>query len=125
MISVSVSFGMVLLFLVSGRLFEAFKYLIKTICDGLLKLLNLFGVGINLREKKIKTSKEFKNTFKDIKTVKKSKVNEKIKPSINIAALVILVVSITLIVINLEAVSGNCISIWLYEKKIFSFFINS
>lgn len=125
MISVVVSFGLVLLFLVSGRLFEAFKYLLKLLFDGGLKLLNLFGIYVNLQEKRIKTSKEFKQTFKDIKIVKKSKVNEKIKPSINTFAMITLALSLALIIINLEVVSGNCISIWLYEQGIFSLFIDS
>lgn len=125
MVGLLVSCGLVLLLFLSGRLFEAFKYLLKLICDYSLKLLSLFGIYINVQEKKIKTSQEFKDTFKDIRKVKQSKTNEKIKPSINRFAFITLVLSLALIIINLNVVSGNCISVWLYNQQIFAMFIDS
>lgn len=115
MVSAVVTFGMIFLLLASGRIYEGIKKLITLIVDILLKIANLCGLSISKTERRIHTSKEFKKTFKDIKIVKKSKENNKIKPSINLFALILLLISVTLIVCNLDAVSGNAISIWLYE----------
>ena len=95
------------------------------ITDMVLKLLNVFGIKINTKEYRIKTSHEFKQTFKDIKIVKKSKENKKIKPSINLIALIMLLISISIVIINLNIVSGNIISIWLFKHNLFPLFIKS
>jgi hypothetical protein len=47
--------------------------------------------------------------------VKKSKNNIKIKSSINISALIIFICTVSLIVLNLEAISGNMVTNWLFE----------
>ena len=95
------------------------------ITDMVLKLLNVIGIKINTKEYRIKTSHEFKQTFKDIKIVKKSKENKKIKPSINLIALIMLIISISIVIINLNIVSGNIISIWLFKHNLFPLFIKS
>lgn len=50
--------------------------------------------------------------------MKKSKKNNKIKPSINIIALIIFIISLALIFINLNVISGNIVSKWLYSLHI-------
>ena len=95
------------------------------ITDMILKLLNIFGIKINTKEYRIKTSHEFKQTFKDIKIVKKSKENKKIKPSINLIALIMLIISVVTVIINLNIVSGNIISVWLFKHNLFPLFIKS
>lgn len=90
-----------------------------------LKLLDLFGCHIRENESRIKVSKEFKDTFKDITIVKKSKQNTKLKPSVNLMALVILLIAVTLIVVNLKVVSGSCITHWLYTSTFLNKFIGS
>ena len=50
--------------------------------------------------------------------MKKSKQNNKIKPSINLIALSIFIISLLLIIINLDVVSGNIVSKWLYSLNI-------
>lgn len=95
------------------------------ITDMILKLLNIFGIKINTKEYRIKTSHEFKQTFKDIKIVKKSKENKKIKPSINLIALIMLIISISIVIINLNIVSGNIVSVWLFKHNLFPLFIKS
>ena len=125
MVSAVVTFGMIFLLLASGRIYEGIKRLITLIVDILLKIANFCGLGISKTERRIHTSKEFKKTFKDIKVVKKSKENNKIKPSINLFALILLITSITLIICNLEIVSGNAISILLFEINPFPMFITS
>jgi hypothetical protein len=57
--------------------------------------------------------------------VKQSKTNEKIKPSINKFALITLILSLILIIVNLNVVSGNCISTWLYDIGIFASLVTS
>ena len=125
MVSIIVSFGMILLLFLSGRIYESIKRLLMLITDVILKSLNIFGIKINTKEYRIKTSYEFKQTFKDIKIVKKSKENKKIKPSINLIALIMLLISIVTVIINLNIVSGNIISVWLFEHNLFPLFIKS
>ena len=55
--------------------------------------------------------------------MKKSKQNNKLKPSINLFALILLLSSITLIICNLEVITGNAISIWLFDHNPFPQFI--
>ena len=125
MISAAVSFGMVLLLFASGRIYEGAKRFLMFIVDIFLKILNLFGIQINTKERRIKTSRKFKQTFRDIKIVKRSKENNKIKPSINLMALCLLVFSITVVVINLEIVSGNFITVWLFQHNPFTMLIKT
>lgn len=117
MVSIIVSFGMIMLLFMSGSIYESLKRLLMLITDIILKILNLFGIKINTKEYRIKTSHNFKKTFKDIKVVKRSKENHKIKPSINKTALIILILSILTVIINLNAVSGNFISKWLFKHN--------
>lgn len=89
------------------------------IIDILLKILNLFGIRVNTKEYRIRTSYKFKETFKDIRVVKKSKQNYKIKSSINYIALSLFLLSISIVIINLQVVSGNFITAWLFEHNPF------
>ena len=119
MVSAVVTFGMVFLLLTSGRIYEGIKKLIQLIVDSVLKIANACGLKISKKERKIHVSRQFKTIFKDIKKVKKSKENNKLKPSINLFALILLLISGSLIIINLEQVSGNAISKFLFECNIF------
>lgn len=115
MISAVVTFGMIFLLLSSGRIYEGVKKLITLITDIILKLLNIFGLKLSRTQRRVFVSRKFKQTFKDIRIVKKSKQNTKMKPSINIFALILLIISVGLIVANLYVVSGNVVSTWLFE----------
>ena len=81
-----------------------------------LKFFNFFGIQIKSRESKIKTSKDFKNTFKEIKIVRKSKQNIKLKPSINLLALIIFIISLSFIIFDLDIISNGAITNWLYNN---------
>ena len=118
MLNVAVTLICALFFLASGSLIQGIKRLFQIFITLILKILSLLGIEIKKREGRIKISKEFKNTFKDIKIVRRSKQNNKIKPSINIIALSIFIISLALIIINLDVVSGNIVSKWLYTLKI-------
>ena len=125
MVSAVVTFGMIFLLISSGRIFEGVKRLIQLFIDIFLKIGSACGLRISKTEKRIHVTRQFKNTFKDIRVVKKSKQNNKLKPSINLFALILLLSSITLIICNLEVVTGNAISIWLFDHNPFPQFITS
>ena len=125
MISAIVSFGMVILLFFSGRIYESVKRLLILFTDIFLKIFNIFGIKLNRTERRIRVSNKFKEVFKDIRIVKQSKENVKIKPSINIPALILLIISICIVIINLNAVSGNIISKWLFTHNILPWFIKS
>lgn len=101
MVSIVVTFGMIALLFISGKVFESLKRLLTLLIDISLKVLNFFGLTLSRKEKRVKVSKQFKETFKDIKIVKQSKENKKILSSIHIPALCILILSLVLIIINL------------------------
>lgn len=123
MVSAIVSFGMILLLFISGRIFESLKRLIVLFVNIWLKILNVFGIRINTKEQKIRTSKKFKSTFKDIRVVKRSKENKSIKPSVNKIALFMLLISLGIVIYNLKEVSGNAVSLWLFNNNPFPKFI--
>lgn len=125
MVSAVITFGMIFLLISSGRIFEGVKRLIQLFIDIFLKIGSACGLRIRKTEKRIHVTRQFKNTFKDIRVVKKSKQNNKLKPSINLFALILLLSSITLIICNLEVVTGNAISIWLFDHNPFPQFITS
>lgn len=115
MVDLIIAFGVAIIFLISGKIYESFKRVLSLIVNISLKFLSLLGIQITRKEHKIRVSKNFQNTFKDIKKVKKSKENIKIKPSLNISALITLFIGIGIIVIDLNAVSGKIITKNLYQ----------
>lgn len=115
MISICTTIILIILFFISGKIFESLKRLLMLIVDIILKILNLCGIQVSRRETKLHTSRQFRNTFKDIKIVKKSKQNEKLKPSINLIALIGLLFSITMIAINFTC--DGIISKFLYDHN--------
>lgn len=117
MTSICVTFLLILLFFLSGRIFEAIKRLLALFLDIGLKILNLFGIHINRKETRLRMSHEFRATFKDIKIVKKSRQNNKIKPSVNLIALIILILSISSVIYNVT--SGGVISNFLFKYNPF------
>lgn len=50
--------------------------------------------------------------------MKKSKQNQKSKPSINFISLILIILSLSLIIINLDSISGNIISKWMFNLEI-------
>ena len=114
MLNLTITLICALFFLVTGSLIQFIKRIFYIISTLSLKFLNLLGIKINTTERKIKVSKEFKETFPDIRIVKKSKQNIKTKHSINLIALILFIISLILIIINLNVVSDNIVSKWLY-----------
>ena len=116
MIGALTTMCMILLLFVSGHIIECIKRIIMLIINCTLKILDFCGIRVFKREINIKTSKDFKNTFKEIKVVKKSKQNSKLKPSINLFALIVFLFSAFLIIIDLDIVSNGMITTWLYNN---------
>lgn len=50
--------------------------------------------------------------------MKRSKQNQKSKSSINFISLILLIISLSLLIINLDSLSGNIISKWLFNLEI-------
>ena len=116
MISALATLSLVVLLFLTGKIFESIKRFLVLLFDIFLKLLNLFGIQVNIRERREWTSKKFKQTFKDIRVVKKSKQNEKIVPSINAFALALLLLGILIVVVNLT--QDSLISQWIYSISV-------
>lgn len=104
---------LIITFFLLGHITQGFKKIISLFTDLFLKFLNLFGIKINRKEKHLKVSKEFKETYKDIKIVKLSKKNIKQKHSIDIIGLSVLFIALILFIVN--AVTGYAISNWIHS----------
>lgn len=50
--------------------------------------------------------------------MKRSKQNQKFKSSINFISLILIILSLSLIIINLDSISGNIISKWMFNLEI-------
>ena len=100
--SVLVSLIMIFIFFFQGRIFEVLKKIIFLIIKAIFFILKLLGIKINIAESRLRTSRKFKETFKEIKVVRESKENAELKPSINIATIIIFMISLAIIVINLK-----------------------
>lgn len=116
MIKIIVSALLVILFLFTGKIIQGLKKLVNLIVSNLMKLLSFFGIKIAKKEKSIKISEEFKNTYKEIKVVKLSKKNLKEQSSIDWVWFGILVVAGLLVLFNMKFIFGtNVISDWIFS----------
>lgn len=118
MLNLGVTFLCAIFFLLSGRLIQFVKRIIQIIVEIFLRILNLLGIKIRRGENRLKTSPLFKQTYKDITVVKRSKQNQKVKSSINFISLLLIILSLSLIIINLDSISGNIISKWIFNLEI-------
>lgn len=118
MLNLTITLICALFFLFSGSLIQFIKRVFCIILEIFFKFLNILGIKINRIEGRVRVSKEFKQTFPDIKIVRRSNKNNKIKPSINLISLLLFIISLSLIIINLEVVSNNIVSKWLYNLEI-------
>lgn len=114
MISMITTVLLATLFFLSGYIIQALKKIIGLIVKITLTILSMFGVKFKTREKSLKMSDDFKETYKEIKEVKLSNKNIKEKSSIDWLNFGLLCASLLLIVSNLAVVSGNAISNWLF-----------
>lgn len=115
MIKIITTSLLVILFLLSGKIIQGLKKLIGLIISNFMKLLSFLGIKIRTKEKAIKISQEFKETYKDIKIVKLSNKNIKNESSIDWVWLSVLIVAGLLVLLNMKFIWGtNPISDWLY-----------
>ena len=115
MVNTIVTILLIILFFFLGHITQAFKKIIILFTNLCLKILNIFGIKITKKERKQKLSEDFKNAYKDIKTVKISRKNIKQKHSIDFLGLTVLIIATILVIVNLASVSGNVISNWIFS----------
>ena len=115
MVNTIVTILLIMLFFFLGHITQAFKKIISLFTNLCLKILNIFGIKITKKERKQKLSEDFKNAYKDIKTVKISRKNIKQKHSIDFLGLTVLIIATILVIVNLASVSGNAISDWIFS----------
>lgn len=108
---------LITLFFSFGFFTQAFKKLVGLLTKIFLRVLSFLGIKIQTKEKCLKVSNEFKDTYKEIKKVKLSKKNLKEVSSIDWISLAILVVAGLLVLINMAFISDNAISNWLWELQ--------
>lgn len=116
MIKIITTSLLVILFLLSGKIIQGLKKLIGLIISNFMRLLSFFGIKIKSKEKDIKISQEFKETYKDIKIMKLSNKNIKDESSIDWVWLSVFIVAGLLVLLNMKFIWGtNPISNWLYS----------
>lgn len=115
MVNTIVTILLIMLFFFLGHITQAFKKIISLLTNLCLKILNIFGIKITKKERKQKLSEDFKNAYKDIKTVKISRKNIKQKHSIDFLSLTVLIIATILVIVNLASVTGNAISNWIFS----------
>lgn len=117
MIQAILTILLIILFFILGHFTQAFKKLIGFLTKWFLKIVSFFGFKISVHEKSLGISDEFKNTYKDIKVVKLSKKNIKQKSSIDWVYFSIFLVVGLLVILNLNSITGNAISNWLFTLQ--------
>lgn len=116
MINIIMTVLLVILFIFTGKIIQALKKLVSLITSNFMKLLSIFGIKVKKKEKTIETTKEFKETYKDIRIVKLSKKNLKQESSIDWTWLVIFIISGLLVLLNMKFIWGtNPISDWIFS----------
>ena len=83
MISIISTTLLIIVFILFGHIIQAIKKAIGLITSTLLKILSIFGIRLRKKEKHLKVSDEFRQTYKEIKVVKLSKKNIKQQSSID------------------------------------------
>lgn len=111
MTKIIIALIVVVILVILGYLSEAFKRLLKVITEVILWVLNL--LGIKTHTKTLKVSKEFKETYKDIHIVKMRK--NKQLTCIHWVYFSVLLISLLLIFLNLQVITNNAISNFIYN----------
>lgn len=108
---------LITLFFSFGFFTQAFKKLVGLLTKIFLRVLSFLGIKIQTKEKCLKVSDDFKDTYKEIKKVKLSKKNLKEVSSIDWISFAVLIVAGLLVLINMAFISDNAISNWLWELQ--------
>ena len=112
MISIISTTLLIIVFILFGHIIQAIKKAIGLITSTFLKILSIFGIRLRKKEKHLKVSDEFRQTYKEIKVVKLSKKNIKQQSSIDWVNFSLLVVCALLFVIN--ALTNKSISYCIF-----------
>lgn len=114
-INIIISLLLIFFLVFLGQITYALRKFLGLITTLLLKLLSFFGIRINRKEKQVKVSNEFRETFKEIRMVKKANKNLSTLSSIDYKYLLTFIIALLLVIINFNSVSGNAISNWIYD----------
>ena len=114
-INIVISLLLIFFLVFLGQITYALRKFLSLITTLLLRFLSFFGIRINRQEKHVKVSNEFKETYKEIKVVKKANKNLSNLSSIDYKYLITLIITLLLVIINFNSISGNAISNWIYD----------
>ena len=114
-INIVISLLLIFFLVFLGQITYALRKFLSLITTLLLKFLSFFGIRINRQEKHVKVSNEFKETYKEIKVVKKANKNLSNLSSIDWKYLATFIIALLLVIINFNSISGNAISNWIYD----------
>lgn len=112
MIAVIITSVLIILYILLGYIPQAFKKIISLITKGILNILQIFGLKLKNQEKELFCSDSFKKAYSEIKIVKWSNKNLKREISIDWLSIVAIIISVILVIVNLEMVSHNIVSNW-------------
>lgn len=99
-----------------GLSLKALKKVVSTLVSFICSALNKIGININYQERRLRVDKNVLSDYKEIKEVKRGALGMKKKRSINVFALLLFFISVSLIFANLAVVSNNAITTWLTSK---------
>lgn len=92
-----------------GSMTQAWKKLVSVITKAFCKIFSLAEIQIK-KDKDLNLRKEFKEKHPEIKAIKKGTIGMKKKRSVNIFALIIVIIFLGLIITNLGVISNNIIT---------------
>lgn len=98
-----------------GLSLKALKKVVSTIVSFICLVLDKIGINLNYRERNLKVDKSVLRDYKEIKEIKRGALGMKKKRSVNVFALLLFIISGTLIIANLQIVSGNAITNYLSQ----------
>ena len=98
-----------------GLSLKALKKVVSTIVSFICLVLDKIGINLNYRERNLKVDKSVLRDYKEIKEIKRGALGMKKKRSVNVFALLLFIISGTLIIANLQIVSGNAITNYLAQ----------
>lgn len=118
LIELAVGVFIALVMFLTGLSIQALKKIVKVVTSFICSMLAKIGIHLERKEKDLKVDESIFNDYKEIKSVKRGALGMKYKKSINVFALILFLVSLALIIGNLEAVTGNAITKWLSATMI-------
>lgn len=115
MISALTAVAVIVSFLLSGYIFQALKRIAMFAVRVFFWVLSFFRIKVYNKEKPIQMSADFNKAYPEIRKVKISNKNIKLKSSIDWINLCLFLACLVLIISNFNFLTGNMVSNALYE----------